>query len=173
MKRIIVGLFSLFVLGTACAQQAAAEKPKLYHPEADAKADIKTAIEKAAKEGKHVMLQVGGNWCGWCIRFNDKLISNDTLKTAFEKSYVIYHLNYSKENQNEDVLASLGYPQRFGFPVFVILDGKGNRIHTQSSGYLESGKGYSTKEVVDFFNQWSPAALDPKTYQKKEEAKKN
>ena len=173
MRRIILLAISLFVLGTINAQQTPAEKPKLYHPEADAKADIKAAVEKAAKEGKHVMLQVGGNWCSWCIRFHEKLISNDTLKTAFEKNYVIYHLNYSKENQNEEVLASLGYPQRFGFPVFVILDGKGNRIHTQSSGYLESGKGYSTKEVVDFFNQWSPAALDPKTYMKKEEAKKN
>jgi hypothetical protein len=74
---------------------------------------------------------------------------------------------------NEEIMASLGYPQRFGFPVFIILDGKGNRIHTQSSGYLEQGKGYNTVLVNEFFNQWSPAALDPKTYSKKEEAKKN
>lgn len=167
MKRIALTFFCCFVLGNFFAQEKATEKPKIYHPEADAKADIKAAVEKAAKEGKHVMLQVGGNWCSWCLRFNDKLTTNDTLKTAFEKSYVLYHLNYSKENLNEDILASLGYPQRFGFPVFVILDGKGNRIHTQSSGYLESGKGYSTTEVVNFFNQWSPAALDPKTYEKK------
>lgn len=173
MNKIILTLAAFFVLVSSFAQQAAVEKPKLYHPEADAKADIKAAVEKAAKEGKHVMLQVGGNWCGWCIRFNDKLTTNDTLKNAFEKSYVIYHLNYSKENQNEEILASLGYPQRFGFPVFVILDGKGNRIHTQSSSYLEQGKGYNIKEVVDFFNQWSPAALDPKAYEKKAEAKKN
>lgn len=173
MNRIIFILAAFFVLARSYAQQTPPEKPKLYRPDADAKTDIKVAVEKAAKEGKHVMLQVGGNWCGWCIRFHDKLINNDTLKTAFEKSYVIYHLNYSKENQNEEIMASLGFPQRFGFPVFVILDGKGNRIHTQSSGCFESGKGYSTTEVMDFFNQWSPAALDPKTYEKKAETKKN
>lgn len=173
MRVILVCLFSFFVLGTSFAQTEAAPKPKIYHPEADAKADIKAAIEKAGKEGKHVLLQIGGNWCVWCLRFNDKVNSNDTLKTALEKNYITYHLNYSKENKNEDVLASLGYPQRFGFPVFVVLDGKGNRIHTQSSGYLESGKGHGTEQVLDFFNQWSPAALDPKTYEKKEEAKKN
>ena len=166
MKRLVMSLVCFFVLGSAFSQDPAA-KPKIYHPEADAKADIKNAIEKAAKENKHVMLQVGGNWCSWCIRFNDKVMTNDTLKTALEKNYVFYHLNYSKENKNEDIMASLGYPQRFGFPVFVILDAKGNRIHTQSSGYLESGKGYSTTEVLTFFNQWSPDALDPKNYVEK------
>lgn len=167
MKKIVLCLFSLFVLGNAFAQKDAVVKSKLYHPEADAKADIKAAVEQAAKEGKHVLLQIGGNWCVWCLRFNEKVTTNDTLKTALEKNYVTYHLNYSKENKNEDVLASLGYPQRFGFPVFVVLDGKGNRLHTQSSGYLESGKGHGTQQVLEFFNQWSPAALDPKNYVEK------
>ena len=173
MKRVLVYLIFFLVLGNAFAQKDPVAKPKIYHPEADAKAEIKAATEKAAKEGKHVLLQVGGNWCSWCLRFNEKVTTNDTLKTALEKNYVIYHLNYSKENRNEDIMAALGYPQRFGFPVFVILDGKGSRIHTQSSGYLEQGKGYSTTLVNEFFNQWSPSALDPKTYEKKEEAKKN
>lgn len=167
MKRIVLCLFSFLVLGTAIAQKETAAKPKIYHPEADAKADIKDAVEQAAKEGKHVLLQIGGNWCVWCLRFNEKVTTNDTLKTALEKNYVTYHLNYSKENKNEEVLATLGYPQRFGFPVFVVLDGKGNRLHTQSSGYLESGKGHGTQQVLDFFNQWSPAALDPKNYAEK------
>lgn len=173
MKKLTLTFFIFFVLGNVVAQKEASEKPKIYHPEADAKADIKLAIEKANKEGKHVLLQAGGNWCSWCLRFNQKVTTNDTLKTALEKNYVIYHLNYSKENKNDEIMTSLGYPQRFGFPVFIVLDGKGNRLHTQSSGYLESGKGYSTELVLDFFNQWSPAALDPKTYEKKEEAKKN
>lgn len=173
MKKSTLTLLAFFVLGIACAQKDPVAKPKIYHPEADAKSDIKVAVEKAAKEGKHVLLQAGGNWCGWCLRFNDKVMTNDTLKAALEKNYVIYHLNYSKENTNEELMAQYGYPQRFGFPVFIVLDGKGNRLHTQSSGYLESGKGYSTQAVLDFFNQWSPEALDPKTYVKKEEAKKN
>jgi len=59
-------------------------------------------------------------------------------------------------------LAQLEYPQRFGYPVFIILNAKGDRIHTQNSGYLEQDKGYDPKKVVDFLKQWSPAALDPK-----------
>jgi len=61
-------------------------------------------------------------------------------------------------------LKKLEYPQRFGFPVFVILDSNGKRIHTQNSAYLEEDKGYSRKKVLDFLNQWSPDALNPNLY---------
>ena len=56
MKNILLSLIAFFVLGTSYAQKEPVAKPKLYHPEADAKADIKAAIEKAGKEGKHVLL---------------------------------------------------------------------------------------------------------------------
>ncbi len=162
MKKVILVFTMLFVLHTA----GNAQEVKLYNPQADAAKDIKIAVAKAAAEGKHVLLQIGGNWCVWCLRFNQLVNTNDTLKTAQNNGFVVVHVNYSKENENKAVLASLGYPQRFGFPVFVILDGKGNRLHTQNSAYLESGKGHDPKKVLEFFNNWSPAALDPKSYLK-------
>lgn len=136
----------------------------MYDPSADAKADIARAVEQAGREGKHVFLQIGGNWCKWCIMFDEKVKTNDTLRVTMEKNYVVYHLNYSKENKNEEVLMSLGFPQRFGFPVFVILDGLGNRLHTQNSAYLEQGQGHSAEKVLEFLEQWSPGALDPGQY---------
>ena len=36
---------------------------KLYDPTSDAKVEIANAVKKAKKEGKHVFLQIGGNWC--------------------------------------------------------------------------------------------------------------
>ena len=45
------------------ASVSAQESPiKIYNPEADAKAEIAEAVTKAQKEGKHVFLQIGGNW---------------------------------------------------------------------------------------------------------------
>lgn len=159
-------MFLLFTMVLVLQTAGNAQDVKLYHPQADAAKDIKLAVAKAAKEGKHVMLQIGGNWCVWCLRFNQLVNKNDTLRTAQNAGFIVVHVNYSKENENEAVLASLGYPQRFGFPVFVVLDGKGNRLHTQNSAYLESGKGHDPKKVLEFFTNWSPAALDPKSYLK-------
>ncbi|TDE11353.1 thioredoxin family protein [Dyadobacter psychrotolerans] len=152
---------------TLLSMAASAQKPIIYHPEADAKADIASAVQKAKKDGKHVLLQLGGNWCSWCILFDKLVNSNDTLKTFRDKNYEMVHVNFSPENKNEAVFASLGYPQRFGFPVFVILDGDGKRLHTQSSGYLEQGKGHDPKKVLEFFEAWTPAAIDPKNYKAK------
>lgn len=53
----------------------------------------------------------------------------------------------------------LGNPARFGFPVFVILNEKGEPIHIQNSAYLEEGKGYSEQKVVEFLNAWTPNAV--------------
>lgn len=78
--------------------------------------------------------------------------------------YVFGLLNYSRENKNLDILAELEYPQRFGFPVIVILDGNGKRIHTQNSAYLEKEKSYDEKKMLEFLKHWSPASLDPGSY---------
>ena len=67
---------------------------------------------------------------------------------------------------NLPVLEKYGYPQRFGFPVLIVLNAKGERLHTQDTGLLESGDGYDQRKVLQFFQQWSPAALDPSNYVK-------
>ncbi len=74
-------------------------------------------------------------------------------------------VNWSTENKNPKAMAYLGYPQRFGFPVFVVLDENGKILHIQNSAYLEEGKGYDKKKVLQFINGWTPKAIDPITYQ--------
>lgn len=146
---------------TVIAQDQA--KTQLYNPEADARADIKKAIVQAQKEHKYVMLQVGGNWCIWCTRFHYTVTHNDTLQALMDQHYVFVPVNYDKNNAQDALWAELGYPQRFGFPVFVILDQEGHRIHTQNSAYLEEGKGHSPAKIAEFLKHWSPDALAGRT----------
>lgn len=159
VKGVLVMLLFSFALGVN-----AQSKIKVYDPEADAKEDIKEAVMTAKKENKHVLLKIGGNWCPWCIKFHNYIYNNAELKKMVEDNYVVVNVNTSKENKNADVLAELGYPQRFGFPVFVILDQDGNRIHTQDSGFLEDGKDYSERKVTTFLRTWTTKALDPASY---------
>lgn len=135
-----------------------------YRPAEDATAAIAKAVKEAKANGKHVFVQVGGNWCIWCMRFDNAVETNSSLDSLVKSNYVVYHLNYSKENKNEKVLAKYAYPQRFGFPVFLILDGNGKLLHTQNSSYLEQGKGYNSDTIKGFLNDWAPAALDPQQY---------
>ena len=163
MKKLLFILLIVFSLNSAFSQDLT--KFHLYDPAENAKKGIADAVKKAKTEGKHVVIQIGGNWCIWCARFND-FISNDTkIDSIIKANYIVHHLNYSKENYNAKLLEKYGYPQRFGFPVFLVLDGEGKLIHTQSSWYLEDGKkSYDRDKVIAFFTDWSPSALDPKQY---------
>lgn len=149
-----------------CSTQLFAQQVEIYNPNADAKAEIAAAVKKAASAGKHVFLQIGGNWCPWCIKFHKFVDSDSELKKYVTENFEVVKVNYDPKNKNEEVLASLGFPQRFGFPVFVILDQKGNRIHTQNSAFLEKDSGYDRDRVFQFFKHWSPAALNPDSYKK-------
>jgi len=163
MKKI---LFLLFILlnGSALFSQDMANF-RLYSPGDNAEQSIAAAVKQAKEQGKFVFIQAGGNWCVWCARFNDYIHSDRQIDSMIRSDFVVYHLNYSQENYNAKLLAKYGYPQRFGFPVFLILDGEGRLLHTQNSGYLEDGKkSYDRGKVMEFFLTWRPKALDPAQY---------
>ena len=143
-----------------------AQNIDIYNPDADVKAEISAAVNKASLEGKHVFLQIGGNWCPWCVKFHRFVDADPEIKKYVDENFEVVKVNYDQKNKNEAVLSELGFPQRFGFPVFVILDGKGNRIHTQNSAYLEKDKSYNRELVLQFFKHWSPTAVDPNSHRK-------
>lgn len=158
-------LLTLFIL-IALPILSFSQSQKIYNPEADANADIEKAIQLAQKNNKHVFLQIGGNWCPWCIKFHNFVEADSEIKSYFGDNFEAVKVNYDRENKQEELLAKLGFPQRFGFPVFVILDSKGNRLHTQNSAFMEKDKDYDHDTVLRFLKNWSPAAINPKSYEK-------
>ncbi|MDR0790371.1 MAG: thioredoxin family protein [Bacteroidales bacterium] len=132
----------------------------LYDETLDANKQLDEAISKAKEQNKYVLAQVGGNWCRWCIAFNDFVHSNDSINEILTSNFVFVHLNFSPKNKNEEAMKRMENPQRFGFPVLVVFDDTGRRIHTQNSAYLEDDKSYSVKRVTEFLKQWSKSACE-------------
>ncbi len=161
MKTILTIILSLTI-----TLVSAQNSNKPYDPQRDAKQQIAQAVTKAKEEGKHVFLQIGGNWCSWCLMMHNFYTTNTKVDSLMQADYVTEMINYSKENRNSEILQEFGFPQRFGFPVIVILDANGNQIHTQNTVCLEEGHGYSEKHFLEFLKNWSPAALDPANYKK-------
>jgi thioredoxin-related protein len=158
------GLFVFFLFISLQSFAGDTARQELYNPGANVEKDVAAALVKAKAERKHVLLQIGGNWCVWCYKFNAFVNTDSSLKNTLTNNYVLYHLNYSKENKNLAYLQKLGFPQRFGFPVLVVLDENGKQLHTQDSSLLEQGAGYNTEKVKSFLQNWSPLALDEKQY---------
>ena len=132
---------------------------KPYNEDINAVEQIQKAVKQAKAENKYVLVQVGGNWCPWCLKFAEFAQTDTLISKIISDNYVYIHVNWSKKNKNEEAMKLLENPTRFGFPVFVILDENGKRIHTQNSVYLEEGKGYNQKLTADFLNIWTPTAV--------------
>lgn len=147
------------ILFTASWLFSQTEAVTIYNPNANTKEDIATAVQQARAQNKQVLLQIGGNWCPWCVKLHKFMAEDPQVDSLLKADYIRVMVNYSKENKNEDVMKMLGNPQRFGFPVLVILGQDGIRLHTQDSWYLEKDKYYDSEKVVHFLKMWNVAAV--------------
>ena len=140
---------------------------KVYNEDINPIEQIDQAIVKAKAEGKHVVCQVGGNWCIWCLRFADFITKDTSISQFIDENFVYIHVNYNpkksegeaKAQQAAALMKRLNNCGRFGFPVFVVLDHEGNVIHIQDSSFLEEGEGYDKEKVMRFFKNWTPDAV--------------
>lgn len=159
MKNYINALFFIGVLfnsfhAAAQTKNTVSEKKSLekpYNPNDNAQEKIDALIKKAKKEHKNIILQAGGNWCSWCLLFNDFIKTNTKVKNELNKNFLYYHLNFSTENKNETVFKKYApNGDKLGYPFFIVLDANGKVVKLQESGSLEEGKGYNEEKVMSF-----------------------
>ena len=163
MKKIltfVVLAVALFAMAANAQEQAPLKK--VYNEEINPLEQIDQALAQARAEGKFVICQVGGNWCPWCLRIADFITNDSTISSLVEQNFVYIHVNYHPRKATEwsaAMMKRLNNPERFGFPVFVVLDEKGNVLHIQDSSFLEEGQGYNKEKVLRFFQNWTPKAI--------------
>ena len=166
MKKFLALMLFFALLPVAAGAQDSMKK--VYDEQVNQLTQIDQAVKQAKADGKYVVCQVGGNWCPWCLRFADFITKDAEIAKLVKDNFVYIHVDYSPKSFKEDparkersekMMKRLGNPGRFGYPVFVVLDGKGKVLHTQDSSFLEEGKGYSKDKVVRFFKNWTPKAV--------------
>ena len=163
MKRILtIAVLAVALLATVANAQEQTALKKVYNEEINPLEQIDHAVAQAQAEGKFVICQVGGNWCPWCLRFAEFITTDSTINAVVEENFVYIHVNYHPRKATEwsaAMMKRLNNPERFNFPVFVVLDEQGNVLHIQDSSYLEEGKGYNKEKVLRFFQNWTPKAV--------------
>jgi thioredoxin-related protein len=130
-------------------------KPVTYFdPNRDSQQDLNLAVKEASRSDRHVLLDVGGNWCVWCKKLDAFFDENTDVKEFMNQNYVVLKINYSKENKNEVFLAQ--FPKIDGYPFLFVLDKQGQLLHSQNSGDLESGDQHDRDKVYAFLREWAP-----------------
>jgi thioredoxin-related protein len=108
MKKLLFIASIVALSVTSKAQEAPkADVPKLYNPAADAKAEIAAAVKKAGAEHKNVLLQIGGNWCSWCLLFNKLVTTDAELNKYMNANFEVLHVNWSPENKMKNYWPNL------------------------------------------------------------------
>lgn len=155
----------LFLLLPACLFAAGvpeypAQGENIYDPEADGLQQVADAIHAARADQKHVLLQLGANWCVWCRRLDATLETNRPIQRLLKRHFVVARIDMNQRDgkkRNLPVNDRYGNPIEHGYPVLVVLDKEGHLLKVQETGSLEDGKdGHDPEKILAFLRRWAP-----------------
>lgn len=151
--RLAVVMFGLVSLGLFVH----ATTGDIYSETANAKADIRAALAKAAKTHRRVILDFGGNWCADC-KVLDMYLHNAQNQQLLEQNYVLVHISVGHYDKNLDLAEKYLIPLKKGVPALAILDAQGTLLSSQRTGEFETMRLMNPSAVTAFLVKWKPGA---------------
>ncbi len=105
--------------------------------------DFEKASSGAKASGKYMLLDFSGSdWCGWCIRLEKEVFSQNAFKDYAEENLVCVLVDFPSakkqseelKKQNQDLARKYGIK---GYPTIIILSPDGKPVG--KTGYLQGG----------------------------------
>ncbi|MGO9209736.1 MAG: thioredoxin family protein [Terriglobales bacterium] len=140
-----------------CFGQAATGKKEIYNESADARAEIREALAKAASEHKRVILVFGANWCFDC-HVLDAAFHRSDLAPIIAANYEVVHVDIGKGEKNQDLMKQYEVPMKRGIPGLAVLDADGKLVYSQKNGEFENARALKPEDFLAFLNKWTPGA---------------
>jgi len=122
-----------------------------YDENRDPTVDLADTIRRATAENKRILIQVGGEWCGWCHRISKYMETNEKVRPLIDEHFVVMKVTYPGTHA-ESFLAQ--YPQVEAYPHLFVLEPEGKFLHSQGTAELEFEKGYNEEVFSKFLSDW-------------------
>lgn len=116
--------------------------------------DLASTITRAQAEKKNILIQVGGDWCGWCKLMSNFIETDEKVRDTILENYLVMKVTENADNKNSAFLSQ--YPSIPGYPHLFVLDTNGQLLHSQGTAELEQGHGYNEATYLEFLNKWKP-----------------
>ncbi len=170
VKKLLIYTIAILMMTVVASAQTAKKKPakvaskskaakpfirEKFDPLRDPKADLASAVRLATQTGKRIILDVGGEWCGWCVHMDKYFYLNPPLEKLRDANFVWVKINMSDENENKEFLAA--YPAIDAYPFLFVLEKDGTLLHAQETGSLEAKETYDLNKFTTFLKTWAPS----------------
>lgn len=126
-----------------------------YDPRRDPLKDFQETAEKASDENKLVLIQIGGNWCGWCHVLSRTFENDSDIQTELLDNYLLMKVSVDDQNSNQEFLSLL--PQVRAFPYLFVVKSDGTLLASMDPTPFETPRGYRTDQLLAFLKKWTNA----------------
>lgn len=110
--------------------------------------DYKTALEKAKKGNKPLMMVLGADYCPWCRKFERKTLSSEEIRSYIDKEVItlVVDKKFDVETFPKEFRTSMT-------PRVFFIDPKTGKDFYQTAGYIKK-KDYleKLKEMKNLYN---------------------
>ncbi|MFN3872769.1 MAG: thioredoxin family protein [Ignavibacterium sp.] len=136
MKKIFLSLALITVILFGCKKSVTSDN-------LDWETNLETALQKAQKENKTVLVNfTGSDWCIWCQRLNNEVFTQKEFEEFAKENLILVKIDFPKniEQPMETKMYNNQLAQRFGvegFPTIFLLNKNGDVI--LQTGYQPGG----------------------------------
>jgi len=153
--RWMIGLSVVGAIALGVLPASGEERKPIYDEDADPVALVAAAVDRAQEDNKSVLIQWGGNWCGWCYKLHDLFRDDKAIAKTLLYEYELVLI----DSKNEKFARSMGTTFR-GVPYLTVLDADGQKLTDQDTGSLEDGPLHDPAKVLAFLENWTPEPVD-------------
>jgi thiol:disulfide interchange protein len=157
---LMITVFASLLLITPASAFNAEHLPKyskVYDEKSDPFEDANAAIKLAKETQRNVLIEIGGNWCGWCKKMDAFLVKNPEVYKKLHDEFVLLKVSVSDSNENEAFMKSL--PPVLGYPHMYVSTSSGKMILSKDTAELLNGEEYSKSQWLAFLNKWQSSAV--------------
>src|SRR6266487_5799228 len=131
--------------------------PLPYDETADAKAEVKHALNAAKKSQMPVLVIFGANWCKDC-RALDQALSTGRNAQLVKREFRVVKVDVGNFDKNLDIAEAYGNPIKKGIPAAVVLSPDNKVLYATRLGELADARRMSESGIYDFLRKVAQTA---------------
>ncbi len=142
-------------LGVTSFEKLPQPLPQPFNPKANARKNVEAARKKAMREGKLLLIEMGGNWCISCRRFAGTL-KLAPMKRFVDRHFVIVPVDVGRLDRNLDIPGRYDVDQLPGLPAVMVIDPRTDQLLNEGEMSVFAHLPRSSPQAIaNWLAQWA------------------